>query len=124
MRDELSLLGTLLRRLAQLTVRHTSERNCWVALPPALLNRLYETGVPLPFTLALRPAGPGTYLFLASCIECATRLSILNFKGLRITRNLEGMLLSVTLSQSFDDDVRHNELPYGSNFPFRSIVGS
>ena len=45
-------------RLSQLTVRLTPERSCWVALPPALLNRLYDAGVPLPLAMELRPAGP------------------------------------------------------------------
>ncbi len=39
-------------------MRFTTARDCWVALPAALLSRLLDSGAPLPLVLELRPAGP------------------------------------------------------------------
>lgn len=44
--------------MEQLKVRLVPERNCWVKLPTALLNRLFDSGVQTPLLLVLRPVGP------------------------------------------------------------------
>ena len=46
------------RRLTQLTVRMTTSRDCWAALPAALMSRLLDSGAPMPLVLELRPSGP------------------------------------------------------------------
>ena len=42
-----------LRRQSQLQVRLVHEKNCWVALPPAYVARLLETGCQIPLVLLL-----------------------------------------------------------------------
>lgn len=46
-------------RLTRLTVQHSSEKSCWVALPPALISKLYEAGPSLPLVLELKPSTLG-----------------------------------------------------------------
>jgi hypothetical protein len=46
---------TLACRGSHLVVQHTQERSCWVALPPALCSRLFQTRATLPLALELRP---------------------------------------------------------------------
>ncbi len=51
------MLCTIPRRMSKLAVRTTGEKSCWVALPPALVNRLID-GAQLPLTLQLTKSAP------------------------------------------------------------------
>lgn len=49
----------LLYRLTHLTVHHSSERSCWVALPPGLISKLYAESPTLPLVLELKTTNKG-----------------------------------------------------------------
>ncbi|KAL0051151.1 hypothetical protein WJX82_002808 [Trebouxia sp. C0006] len=46
-------------RLAQLTVQHSAEKSCWVALPPALVSKLYSESASLRAVLELKQSATG-----------------------------------------------------------------
>ncbi|KAA6429601.1 MAG: peroxisome biogenesis 1-like [Trebouxia sp. A1-2] len=46
-------------RLAQLTVQHSAEKSCWVALPPALVSKLYSESASLRAVLELKRSATG-----------------------------------------------------------------
>jgi peroxin-1 len=49
-------LAAYLNHCSQLVVQYTQERSGWVALPPSVCSRLYQTpGAELPLALELRP---------------------------------------------------------------------
>ncbi len=42
-------------RMMQLPIRFSSEKSCWVSLPPNLVARLLDLQLPWPLILELRP---------------------------------------------------------------------
>ena len=69
------------RRLAQLTVQHSAEKSCWVALPPALISKLYSGSTSLRAVLELKQSATGGFL---CCIMPSTfqkLLQILELTG-------------------------------------------
>jgi hypothetical protein len=62
------VLPAVSSRLAQLTVRTTTARDCWAALPAALISRLLDSGAPMPLVLELRPSGPSGPSLPASAV--------------------------------------------------------
>lgn len=45
-------------RMMHLLVRLSSEKNCWVCLPPPVIARLFDAQLPWPLVLELRPLSP------------------------------------------------------------------
>jgi len=58
-------------------VRLTTARDCWVALPAALLSRLLDSGAPMPLVLELRPAGPAGVSLIVTLAAHQTGCSML-----------------------------------------------
>eukprot|EP00208_Stichococcus_sp_RCC1054_P007212 CAMPEP_0206141208 /NCGR_PEP_ID=MMETSP1473-20131121/12132_1 /ASSEMBLY_ACC=CAM_ASM_001109 /TAXON_ID=1461547 /ORGANISM="Stichococcus sp, Strain RCC1054" /LENGTH=672 /DNA_ID=CAMNT_0053535677 /DNA_START=68 /DNA_END=2082 /DNA_ORIENTATION=+ len=52
-----NLMGSSKAPSSRLVVHHSSGKDCWVALPPALVAQLLEQGVPTPLVLKLTATG-------------------------------------------------------------------
>eukprot|EP00884_Botryococcus_braunii_P019130 jgi/Botrbrau1/5900/Bobra.0366s0078.1 len=48
-------------RMMQLLVRFSSEKNCWVCLPPHMIARMYDSQLPWPLVLELQPLDGGAW---------------------------------------------------------------
>ena len=54
------MIFPLLRSVSKLSVHHKGGKDCWAALPPALVAQLLDQRVPTPLVLRLTAAGIGS----------------------------------------------------------------